>query len=307
MNRQFFKTNKNIQSKLAPGETAQANKVLLIDGPDFQGAGYIKQLDPNENLFDTQQVKGYHSNTTKFAEIVPPGFSFSGVSRTFEENGSGKFSKRRGFIVPKGNVYGNPPGVKLYQPFPVQKLIDHPSGPIKTLRLPGLTAEIAAKIAYEEQLQQARRAFENIGYQPELQTSVTAHTGTQTRDSIPEPRPTVYTGSELPTRHQIEDNTSVISRSRSNPERIRTSSIGSISSIPTPSSSDSSRTRELRATSQQNFDEGNHFNSPHVDYSVALGEHSANNRLNITRPTGNYISLKKGTKEHFNKTRVRSH
>lgn len=188
MNRQFARVNKRIQNPLAPGETAQANKVLLLDGTnDNQGAGYLKELDANENLPSTEQVDGHH--IARFAAIVPPGFSFSGVSKTFNENGSGKFSKRRGFFVPPGNVYGNPSdiGLEPIQPFVVQQLIDHPSHASKTLRDPEFE-NIAAQIAREERLQQARKAYENLGYQPELQSSVTQHTGTnKVNQSVPDP------------------------------------------------------------------------------------------------------------------------
>lgn len=189
MNRQFTRVNKRIQNPLAPGETAQANKVLLLDGTnDNQGAGYLKELDANENLPSTDQVDGHH--IARFASIVPPGFSFSGVSKTFRENGSGNFSKRRGFIVPPGNVYGNPSdiGLEPIQPFVVQQLIDHPSHASKMLRDPEFE-DIAAIIAREERLQQARKAFENLGYQPELQSSVTQHTGTnKVNQSVPDPQ-----------------------------------------------------------------------------------------------------------------------
>lgn len=189
MNRQFARVNKRIQNPLAPGETAQANKVLLLDGTnDNQGAGYLKELDANENLSSTDQVDGHH--IARFAKIVPPGFSFSGVSKTFRENGSGNFSKRRGFIVPPGNVYGNPSdiGLEPIQPFVVQQLIDHPSHASKMLRDPEFE-DIAAVIAREERLQQARKAYENLGYQPELQSSVTQHTGTnKVNQSIPDPQ-----------------------------------------------------------------------------------------------------------------------
>ena len=189
MNRQFARVNKRIQNPIAPGETAQANKVLLLDGTnDNQGAGYLKELDANENLPSTDQVDGSH--IARFAKIVPPGFSFSGVPKTFRENGSGNFSKRRGFIVPPGNVYGNPSdiGLEPIQPFVVQQLIDHPSHASKMLRDPEFE-DIAAIIAKEERLQQARKAFENLGYQPELQSSVSQHTGTnKVNQSVPDPQ-----------------------------------------------------------------------------------------------------------------------